>query len=130
VSVLRDAGVRTLVDVRRFPGSRNNPQFDQPALRQVLEEGGITHRHAVELGGRLAGEPAEERFGCPHVAAFRSYAARMRTERWEAALAAALAEPVPCFMCSLGDALVALPPASDRRASASAVADVKTACEG
>jgi uncharacterized protein (DUF488 family) len=100
VSVLRDAGVRTLVDVRRFPGSRHNPQFNAPALRGSLEQGGSAYRHEVELGGRLAAEPGEESFGCLRVAAFRSYAARMRTERWQAALAAALAEPTPCFMCS------------------------------
>jgi len=100
VSVVREAGVCTLIDVRRFPGSRHNPQFNEPALRAVLEEGGIVYRHAVELGGRLAGEPGEDGFGCLRVAAFRSYAARMGTERWQAALAAALAEPAPCFMCS------------------------------
>jgi uncharacterized protein (DUF488 family) len=100
VSVIRDAGVRTLVDVRRFPGSRHNPQFNEPALRAVLEEGGIVYRHAVELGGRLSGEPGEDSFGCLRVAAFRSYAARMRTEAWQAALGAALAGPAPCLMCS------------------------------
>ena len=100
LSVLREAGVRTLVDVRRFPASRHNPQFNEPALRVMLEEGGVAYRHAVELGGRLAGEPGAERFGCLRVAAFRSYAARMGTERWQAALAATLGEPSPCFMCS------------------------------
>ncbi|MBA3842739.1 MAG: DUF488 domain-containing protein [Actinobacteria bacterium] len=100
VAVVREAGVGTLIDVRRFPGSRHNPQFNGPALRTVLEEGGIAYRHAVELGGRLAGEPGEAAFGCLRVAAFRSYAARMGTERWQAALAEALAEPAPCFMCS------------------------------
>jgi uncharacterized protein (DUF488 family) len=100
VSIVREAGVRTLVDVRRIPGSRHNPQFNKPALEAVLEEGGVAYRHTVELGGRLAGEPGEDRFGCLRVAAFRSYAARMGTEGWQAALAAALAEPAPCFMCS------------------------------
>jgi uncharacterized protein (DUF488 family) len=100
VSIVREAGVCTLVDVRRFPGSRHNPQFNEPALRAVLEESGIGYRHAVELGGRLAGEPGEDAFGCLRVAAFRSYAARMRSERWQAALATALAEPAPCLMCS------------------------------
>ena len=100
MSVLREAGVRTLVDVRRFPGSRHNPQFNEPELRAVLEEGGIAYRHAVELGGRLVGEPGEESFGCLRVVAFRSYAARMGTDGWQAALAAELAEPDPCFMCS------------------------------
>ena len=100
MSVLREAGVHTLIDVRRFPGSRHNPQFNEPALRRVLEDGDIAYRHASELGGRLAGESGEERFACLRVAAFRSYAARMGTERWQAALAAELAEPDPCFMCS------------------------------
>jgi uncharacterized protein (DUF488 family) len=100
VATLREAGIRTLVDVRRFPGSRHNPQFGQPALRAVLEASGIAYRHAVELGGRIAGEPGEERFGCLRVAAFRSYAARMGTERWQAALDDALAQPAPCLMCS------------------------------
>lgn len=100
VSVVRDAGVQTLVDVRRFPASRHNPQFNQSALTAALEEGGIAYRHAVELGGRLAGEPGEDNFGCLRVAAFRSYAARMGTDRWQATLAAALAEPAACFMCS------------------------------
>jgi uncharacterized protein (DUF488 family) len=100
VQMLRAAGVCTLVDVRRFPGSRHNPQFNEPNLRVVLEERGITYRHAVELGGRLAGEPGEDRFDCLRVAAFRSYAARMGTERWQEALAGALAQPMLCFMCS------------------------------
>jgi len=100
MSVVRDAGIVALIDVRSFPGSRHNPQFNQPALRTALEERGIAYRHAVELGGRLVGEPGEDAFDCLRVAAFRSYAARMGTERWQAALGSALAEPRPCFMCS------------------------------
>lgn len=100
VSVIQDVGVRTLIDVRRFPGSRHNPQFNEAALEAVLEENGIAYRHAIELGGRLAGEPGEDAFGCLRVAAFRSYAARMSSERWQVALASVLAEPAPCLMCS------------------------------
>lgn len=100
ISTLSAAGVRTVVDVRRFPGSRRNPQFNQPALRAVVEEAGIAYRHDVELGGRLANEPGEDRFGCLRVTAFRSYAARMGTEAWQASLGAALAPPDPCFLCA------------------------------
>jgi uncharacterized protein (DUF488 family) len=101
VATLREAGVGTLVDVRRFPGSRRNPQFSQAPLREALAEGGIAYRHAAELGGRRSGEPGEDDFGCIRVAAFRSYAARMRTEVWQSALAAELAQPAaPCFMCA------------------------------
>jgi uncharacterized protein (DUF488 family) len=100
VQMLRDHGIRTLVDVRRFPGSRHNPQFNETALAGTLADAGVAYRHAVELGGRLSGEPGEERFECLRAAAFRSYAARMGTERWREALTRALAEPTPCFMCS------------------------------
>lgn len=100
LEVLGEAGVRTLVDVRRFPSSRRHPQFDQAALTAAVEGAGIAYRHAVELGGRRSSEPGEERFDCIRVAAFRSYAARMGTAEWQEALAAALAEPEPCFMCA------------------------------
>jgi uncharacterized protein (DUF488 family) len=100
IACLEEAGVRTLVDVRRFPGSRRNPQFGQARLTTSLEEAGIAYLHAEGLGGRRSGEPGEEDFGCIRVAAFRSYAARMRSPEWQDALAAALAEPVPCFMCA------------------------------
>jgi uncharacterized protein (DUF488 family) len=100
VDCLQEAGARTLVDVRRFPGSRRNPQFNQAALGATLREAGIGYRHAVGLGGRRSGEPGEERFSCIRVAAFRSYAARMGTPDWQAALDEALAEPAPCLMCA------------------------------
>lgn len=98
--MLVDAGVRTLIDVRRFPGSRRNPQFNEGAIQPVLEDAGIAYRHAVELGGRLAGEQGEERFGCIRVEAFRSYAARMGTEEWQTALRSTLQEVDSCFMCA------------------------------
>jgi uncharacterized protein (DUF488 family) len=100
VATLQEVGAGTLVDVRRFPGSRRNPQFNRAPLQEALAEGGIAYRHAVELGGRRSGEPGEDDFGCIRVAAFRSYAARMRTEVWQSALAAELAQPAPCFMCA------------------------------
>ena len=100
VACLDEARVRTLVDVRRFPGSRRNPQFGQAALAEILHDAGIGYAHAEELGGRRSGEPGEERFGCIRVGAFRSYAARMGTAAWQEALDAALAHPSPCLMCA------------------------------
>jgi uncharacterized protein (DUF488 family) len=100
VETLQEAGVETLVDVRRFPGSRRNPQFNQAPLAEALAKGGVSYRHAEELGGRRSNEPGEERFSCLRVAAFRSYAARIGTEPWQQALEAAVAEPAPCFMCA------------------------------
>jgi uncharacterized protein (DUF488 family) len=100
LETLLRAGAETLVDVRRFPGSRRNPQFNQATLAAALDTGNIAYRHAVELGGRRTGEPGEERFGCVRVAAFRSYAARMCRVEWQDALMEALAAPSPCFMCA------------------------------
>jgi uncharacterized protein (DUF488 family) len=100
LETLQAVDVRTLVDVRRFPGSRRNPQFNQGALRAEVERAGIRYVHAEELGGRRSREPGEDRFPCIRVAAFRSYAARMATEAWQEALAGALALPTPCFMCA------------------------------
>ena len=99
-TTLCEAGVQTLVDVRRFPGSRRNPQFNQGPLRETLEAAGIDYRHAVELGGRRRDEPGEERFSCIRVPAFRSYAAHMGTPEFQEALARELDRPVPCFMCA------------------------------
>src|SRR2546421_12251619 len=100
VETLQQALVETLVDVRRFPGSRRSPQFNQGSLRAALEAAGITYRHAVELGGRRSGEPGEDRFSCLRVGQFRSYAARMGRPEWQEALAGELTQPVPCFMCA------------------------------
>ncbi|MDQ3856861.1 MAG: DUF488 domain-containing protein [Actinomycetota bacterium] len=100
VGCLEAAGVRTLVDVRRFPSSRRHPQFDRAELAATLPEAGIAYRHEVELGGRRRGEPGEERFACIETPAFRSYAARMGTRTWQEALARALGEERPCFLCA------------------------------
>jgi uncharacterized protein (DUF488 family) len=100
VETLREACVHTLVDVRRYPSSRRNPQFDQTALAESLSAAEIMYVHEVELGGRRSGEPGEERFGCIRTPAFRSYAARMGAPQWQEALARSLAAPAPCFMCA------------------------------
>jgi Domain of unknown function DUF488 len=100
VEMLVEASVETLVDVRRFPGSRRNPQFNVRPLSDAFAAAGIVYHPAPALGGRLANEPGEERFDCIRVAAFRSYAARMNRPEWQQALAEVLALPTPCLMCA------------------------------
>ena len=97
---LEAASVGTLVDVRRYPSSRRNPQFNQEPLAQALANAGIAYRHALALGGRVHGEPGAERFPCLQAPAFAGYAARMGSEPWQQALAEALREPAPCIMCA------------------------------
>ncbi len=47
-------GVEVLVDVRRFPRSKN-PEFVQQRLREHLEAAGIAYVHLEELGGYRRG---------------------------------------------------------------------------
>jgi uncharacterized protein (DUF488 family) len=98
VRCLQEGGVETLVDVRRFPGSRRHPQFNRDAVAEAVEAAGIAYRHEERLGGRRSG--GGEQFGCIRVAAFRAYAAWMGDDEFQSALADALALPSPCFMCA------------------------------
>jgi len=100
VETLHEAGVETLVDVRRFPGSRRNPQFNQAALAAELDRAAIAYVHLPDLGGRRSGVPGEERFECLRVPAFRSYAAWMSSSEWQQAMTDALGWDNPCFMCA------------------------------
>ena len=98
VECLREASVETLVDVRRFPSSRRNPQFNQATLAATLAAADIAYEHAAELGGLRTKEPGEELFAC--LGQFAGYAARMRTTAWHTALDEALTQPKPCLMCA------------------------------
>ena len=106
VTVLRDAGVQALADVRRFPASRRHPQHNRGALERALPEAGIAYVWLGEsLGGRLRQTvPAERsRNNGWDVPAFRYYADAMSTPEFRAGIAAleALARSHPAaFMCA------------------------------
>jgi uncharacterized protein (DUF488 family) len=51
-ALLMAAGADFVVDVRAFPRSRSNPQFNADALPQALAAFGIGYEHVAELGGR------------------------------------------------------------------------------
>ncbi len=85
-SVLRDAGVTRVVDVRRFPGSRRNPQFARESLAHALPEAGITYEWDGDtLGGRRHGAE-HTRHPALHNAAFRAYADHMDTDEFRRGL--------------------------------------------
>ncbi|MCU0894527.1 MAG: DUF488 domain-containing protein [Rhodospirillales bacterium] len=54
-ALLAANGVDLVADVRRFPRSRRNPQFNIEALPTVLAGHGIGYRHMESLGGRRPG---------------------------------------------------------------------------
>lgn len=125
VDLLVRNGVRTLVDVRRYPGSRRHPQFNREALEATLADAGIAYRHEADLGGRRDG-PSKGRSTRPSPnagwrnASFRAYADHLGTPAFEAAIARVLeagasgpvalmcAEAVPwrCHRQLISDALV------------------------
>jgi uncharacterized protein (DUF488 family) len=69
--------VSTLVDVRRFPGSRRHPQFGRSALADALAGAGIGYEWQGEaLGGRRS-RRIGSRHTALHHAAFAGYADHM-----------------------------------------------------
>ncbi|HUE77786.1 MAG TPA: DUF488 domain-containing protein [Longimicrobiales bacterium] len=120
VALLRGQGVRLLVDVRRFPGSRRHPQFNAESLARTLANAGIGYRHEPDMGGRREGL-AESPNGAWRNAGFRAYAdhlgsaefrsalARLRSDAEATVVAIMCAEAVPwrCHRQLISDALVA-----------------------
>jgi uncharacterized protein (DUF488 family) len=95
--------VRTLVDVRSFPGSRRHPQFGKEALERALAGVGIDYVWEPRLGGRRRAGPTPSPNPAWQVDAFRHYADHMDTREFADGLAAllALAERAPtAFMCA------------------------------
>ena len=52
VELLKAGRVELVVDIRSFPRSRTNPQFNLDALPEALAAWQIGHRRIAELGGR------------------------------------------------------------------------------
>ncbi|GAA1922757.1 DUF488 domain-containing protein [Nocardioides marmoribigeumensis] len=103
VALLSDAGVGRVVDVRRFPGSRRQPDLAREAMEVWLPAAGIAYRWEPRLGGRRRIPVAEDdRDRWWRVTAFRAYAAHMRTDEFREGLAAVLpaADPLTAVMCS------------------------------
>jgi uncharacterized protein (DUF488 family) len=88
ITLLREAGVDLLVDVRTVPRSRMNPQFNADVLPRTLGEAGIGYRHFPALGGlrhRPKGAPPSPN-GMWRTEAFQAYADYAMTPPFRAAL--------------------------------------------
>lgn len=102
VAMLGEAGIGALVDVRRFAGSRRNPQFSGDTMARTLPAVGIDYVPMVDLGGRRT-----PRRDSPNTAwrnaSFRAYADYMATAEFAAArerLAALALERRTAVMCA------------------------------
>jgi uncharacterized protein (DUF488 family) len=81
VSLLKENGIKLLVDVRSLPGSKRYPQFNREALAKSLADAGIRYEHLPELGGRRKSKP-DSRNTAWRNASFRGYADYMETEEF------------------------------------------------
>lgn len=83
--LLRAHGVGVLADVRRFPRSPRNPQFNGEHLARGLPEAGVGYAWLAPLGGcRRTGSLANTGWRNP---SFRGYADHMLTEEFQRGLA-------------------------------------------
>jgi uncharacterized protein (DUF488 family) len=86
VALLRAHDVALLCDVRRFPASRRNPQFNAGALGDSLAAAGIAYEpFGEELGGRRRPR-ARDGLSPWRNPAFRGYAEYMETPEFAAGL--------------------------------------------
>ncbi|NTA40197.1 DUF488 family protein [Agrobacterium salinitolerans] len=60
VQLLRPPRVECVIDVRKMPMSRSNPQFNSDALAASLQHSQIGSRHIAALGGLRAKQRSEE----------------------------------------------------------------------
>lgn len=82
LEILQNAAITAVADVRRFPGSRRYPHYNQQALTSSLQGAAIQYVWLPELGGRRRPQPDS-----PHMAwrnaSFRGYADHMDTDAFK-----------------------------------------------
>jgi uncharacterized protein (DUF488 family) len=120
LGALRENGCTTLVDVRRFPGSRRYPQFGQERLFASLKAAGIRAVWREGLGGRREARVDSVNTGWRNES-FRGYADYMQTPEFDnevdwlmkladfddAVVMCAEAVPWRCHRSLIGDAVLA-----------------------
>ncbi len=119
IDLLRAHGVTRLVDVRKMPRSRRNPQFNADALPASLRQAGIRYVAMPGLGGLRRRRPDSPNAGWKN-ASFQGYADYMLTPEFDRSLqelielaqgervALMCAEAVPwrCHRSLIADALL------------------------
>ena len=101
-TLLQAAALETVVDIRSYPGSRHNPQYNREAMETWLADADLGYAWQRELGGRRPAHP-ESRHSALRNDAFRGYADHMETEGFVAGvdrLVAASESAATVVMCS------------------------------
>lgn len=85
LDLLSESGIEAVADVRRYPGSRHQPQYARDNFSRTIEETGRAYCWLPSLGGRRRPAPDS-----PNTvwrsAAFRGYADYLATEEFAAGL--------------------------------------------
>jgi uncharacterized protein (DUF488 family) len=86
LDLLREFDIRTLADIRRFPGSRRLPHFGRENLATVLDEKGVSYVWMENLGGwrHLQAGSSSRNMGLEN-AGFRAYADYMESHEFREA---------------------------------------------
>jgi uncharacterized protein (DUF488 family) len=74
--------VEALVDIRRFPGSRKHPHFNQDSLAAALQQAGVEYHWLEALGGRRPKRRDESPNRGLENPGFRNYADYMLTDEF------------------------------------------------
>lgn len=90
-SLVRGAGIRTVVDVRSYPGSRRVPHFGRDVMAEWLPDAGVAYRWEPRLGGRRRTTRDSPNTALTHPA-FRAYADHMAGAEFAAGLATLMDE--------------------------------------
>ncbi len=118
IELLKEHGVKEIVDVRSVPKSRHCPQFNSDSLRESLQKAGIRYTHIEKLGGFRHSGKDSINLGWRN-ASFRGYADYMATPEFSEGLDALIriarsrksaimcAEAVPwrCHRSMIADAM-------------------------
>ena len=102
VDILRSASIASVVDVRRFPGSRRHPHFGSAAMANWLAADGIGYRWLPSLGGRRRTGPVSRHVGL-RTPQFRAYADHMESAEFAEGVSELLvvaASEAVAVMCS------------------------------
>jgi len=51
IGLLKQHGIELLLDIRRIPYSRHNPQFNREEMVRAIPESGLVYEHCNDLGG-------------------------------------------------------------------------------
>ena len=110
ISLIRNAGIEAIADVRSIPFSGRQPHYSTPNLGRLLEEAGIRH---VYLGDQVGGRPRNS--GLFTASGRADYRAMAKTEwflhglkriqtglqRMTIGLMCGEEDPLPCHRCLL-----------------------------